>query len=197
MMSKQWRLGSLVLVVGVVFAPEVRAQAGGWNGFKVGSWAKLTTTSLTEAAGQKIKTVVEMKQTVKEVGDMEATLETETATTTVFNGSETKIPPATTQTKVPIVPPTPSPSPGPDGSVEAIPTPPPPVGQVEEVLNIAGKAVKCSVVSNEMTDEGTKSTNKMWYSLEVPGGLVKMEATTEGEAKVKNVTELIDFEALK
>ncbi len=55
--------------------------------------------------------------------------------------------------------------------------------QSTEEIDVAGKKIKCKVVEATTVTNGMTTKSKSWTSEEVPGGLVKMEATMEGPAK--------------
>jgi hypothetical protein len=63
----------------------------------------------------------------------------------------------------------------------------------EEVTVPAGK-FKARVTENTIEVAGTKTISKVWMSDEVPGGMVKMEATTDGAMKSTSKGELVKIE---
>lgn len=169
-------------------------QAQGWVGFKPGAFAKLRSSTVSEAAGMTMESVTEMKTTLKEISATEATLEVETSVTSKVNGMESKVPTQTTITKLPLA----ASGPAPTDTPSAAPSPAVKVDTAQETLTIGGKPIKCTVSAVVTEAEGAKITAKSWTSDDVPGGLVKSESTTEGgPAKAVIKTELVEFDAKK
>lgn len=188
----------LVFTAVCSFATAACAQ-GGWGQFKPGAYSKLKSTSITDAGGMKIKNVTTTKFTLKELSPTEATVTTESESVTDMNGTETKTPPTTSEMKVPLA-----------GAPTATPSVPAEVSQAigevkaeaktstsSETLTIAGKEIKCTVSSSEVDAAGTKTVTKQWVSDDVPGAIVKSEATSTGPAATTMTMELLEFDPKK
>jgi len=72
--------------------------------------------------------------------------------------------------------------------------PPPSKKEGDEELDVGGKKIKCHWVE-EKTDDGTsKTTERSWFSSEVPGGVVRQDVTVDGAAKNTTHTVVTRFE---
>ena len=152
-----------------------------WAKFKVGSFAKMVTTSATEVAGKKIETKTEMKQTLLELTADKAVVEMETSMMGTKNSTKVEIPLTATATP-----------PGLPADVKLPEGYKPQEG--EEEVTVAGKTLKCKWYEYELEQGGNKTSTKVWISTDVPGfsvkSIVKMSGATNTEAK----SELVEFE---
>jgi hypothetical protein len=64
----------------------------------------------------------------------------------------------------------------------------------DETVTVAGGTFKAKLTESSMEANGMKTTSKVWTSDEVPGGMVKMEATTDGAMKSTTKSELKSFD---
>lgn len=141
-----------------------------WTSFKVGSFAKLKTSTDMEVGGNKMKSESTMVQTLKALDADSYTLETEMIIPNV--------PPQKSETKIPLK--------GPEGAKTDGPKP----KTGSEDVEVAGKKFKCTTTEMETDAGGTKMTTKVWTSDEVPGGTVK---SVSKSATMTSTTELVEF----
>ena len=64
----------------------------------------------------------------------------------------------------------------------------------EESVTVAAGTFKTKLTESTMDVAGSKTTSKVWTSDDVPGGMVKMEATTDGAMKSTTKSELKAFD---
>jgi len=64
----------------------------------------------------------------------------------------------------------------------------------DESCTVPAGTFKCKCVQSTMDVGGNKTVSKVWTSDEVPGGMVKMEATTDGPMKSVTKSELKAFD---
>ncbi len=134
-----------------------------WADSAPGSWVTLTLEG--DTAGYKSR--AEMTTTLKEINEKEAVIEQKTVA--ILMGERTEQPPHkdSIPAKVAKEPPDPA-------------APKPEEG--EEEIEVAGKKLKCRWVRLVTEKGGVKVTTRSWYASEIPGGLARMETTTEGAA---------------
>jgi hypothetical protein len=72
-----------------------------------------------------------------------------------------------------------------DGSIPA---------EGDEEIVVAGRKLTCHWIETRSTDLGGNVHTKVWRSTEVPGGLVRLDATVEGSLSTKTHAELVGFE---
>jgi hypothetical protein len=61
-----------------------------------------------------------------------------------------------------------------------------------EKVDVGGKSYNCKTKEYDTEANGSKTHMKVWTSDEVPGGTVKMESTTTGQADTKMTMTLVD-----
>jgi hypothetical protein len=64
----------------------------------------------------------------------------------------------------------------------------------EETVKVGGGEYKAKVTESTVEAGGSKTVSKVWMSDEVPGGMIKMEATTDGPMKSVTKSELKAFD---
>ena len=64
----------------------------------------------------------------------------------------------------------------------------------DESVTVAAGTFKTKCTETTADMNGMKTTSKVWTSDEVPGGMIKMEATTDGAMKSKTTSELKAFD---
>jgi hypothetical protein len=67
------------------------------------------------------------------------------------------------------------------------------VKQSDEDVTIAGKAYKCDVVDASAKTAAMATHSRTYSSANVPGYIVKMDATTDGQMKSHTVTQVIEI----
>ncbi len=60
----------------------------------------------------------------------------------------------------------------------------------EESVTVPAGTFKAKVIEINMTQQGMNIKGKTWYCEDVPGGVVKMEASTDGAVKSQTSGEL-------
>ncbi len=60
-------------------------------------------------------------------------------------------------------------------------------------MTIAGKAYKCHVVDANTKTSTMATHSKMYTSADVPGYVVKMDASTDGQFKSHTVTQVVEI----
>jgi hypothetical protein len=181
------RLAALVLIAlvpGAATAQEKIAnpEFAQWSKFKKGTSVTLKTVS--EAAGVRGEMTITM--TLVEVGADK--LVVATSSTAKANGMEFNSPPMNRD--VPRIIELPK------GVKKETLENYKPEGKYEEgteTLKVAGVEVKTKWYKYKFESEGVKSEGKMWTSDEVPGWVVKTEATTSGAVASTMKTELVEF----
>lgn len=172
------RAGWSVLPLFLALALPLRAEEPQhpWAKFKVGSWVKMKTTSTTVVADTKQENVTEMKQTLKELTETEAVIETEM----IVAGN-----PITSTYKIPL-----------KGEAKTSETPKdaPKVETGEEEISVAGQKMKTKWMKTVTEANGMKTTSQVWTCADVPGATVKMVTHTEGAITTDSVMEVVAFE---
>jgi hypothetical protein len=143
-------------------------QYQGWSKFAAGTAVKYTQT--VEAMGQKQD--VQVTMTLVSISPEKATIETKATITVQGQTQETPaqkmdIPAKVNKSEAMEVG-----QPAPNIKAE--------VKQGEEKVEAAGKTYDCKWTEVKSTQQGTDVVAKTWLSDDVPGRLVKMEATTSG-----------------
>ena len=179
-------LALLALAVGTASAEDVEnPEFASWSKFKKGT--TVTLKMMTTAAN--VTSEVLMTTTLVETGADKVVVET--STVTKFNGMEFKAPAAKRDVAKTIKLPDGVKKPDPkDPKVEK------PTGTFEEgteTLKIGGTEIKTKWFKAKAEVAGNKTESKTWMSDDVPGSLVKMEATTTGAAPSTIRMELIEF----
>lgn len=176
----------LALAVTTASAEEIdNPEFASWSKFKKGTSVTLKMSST--AAGMTFETVT--TSTLVEVGADKVVLES--MGVTKVNGMEIKTPAAKRDLPKTIKLPDNVKKPDPkDAKVEK------PMGTFEEgteTLKIGGTEIKTKWFKAKAEIAGSKTESKTWMSDEVPGQLVKMEATTTGAVVSTTKMELIEF----
>jgi hypothetical protein len=167
----------VTLTVGAALAAGQVAAKHPWASFGVGSWAHLKTTSVVNAGGQKIPSVIETKMTLVAKTADKVTIENE-----VIMGGRSI---SKTKMDLPL-----------KGAAAATAAKPPAGAQFKtgsETITVAGRALKCITSEGVMDAGGTKTQSKTWISDQVPGGLVKSQSSN---AASETKMEMVDFKAL-
>lgn len=175
-------LAVLALAVSVARAEDIaNPEFGSWAKHKKGT--SITMKTVTSTGGMNIEILT--TTTLLEVGADKITVET--ATVTKLNGMEFKAPGVKREIgKTVNVP---------KGAAKLDPAGKPP-GTVEdgtETVKVGGTEIKAKWFKAKLDVAGTKTESKTWMSDDVPGLMVKMEATTTGAAASTIKMELIEF----
>jgi hypothetical protein len=64
----------------------------------------------------------------------------------------------------------------------------------EEKVEVMGKSFTCKVYESSMKQGNSTMVAKVWSTEEVPGGMVKMQATVDGDMKSETTMELVSYE---
>ncbi len=173
---------AIVLAAGSATAQETieNPEFTSWSKFKKGTSITLKTTST--AAG--VSSEITATTTLVEVGADKLVLEY--SSVTKVNNMEFKADPDKRDVMKTIKLPKVAKK---DVKVEKQPTP----EEGTETLKTAGTEVKTKWYKNKAEVAGAKTESKLWLSDEVPGGMVKMEATTTGAVTSTMKMELIEF----
>jgi hypothetical protein len=177
-------LCGLALICSTVRAGQVENPAyKEWAKYKPGTSITIATTS--DAGGQTSK--VETKTTLKEVSDDKVVLET--AMSMDAGGQKMDMPAQTTEVKkmmdeMPAMPNAQTQTADAKANTKT----------TDESVTTAAGTFKAKCTEATMEANGSKTTSKTWTSDEVPGGMVKMEATTDGPMKSTTKSELKAFE---
>jgi hypothetical protein len=156
-----------------------------WAKFKPGTSVTLATESNT--AGQTSK--METKTTLKDLTDDKLTLET--AMSMDAGGQKMDMPAQTMEVKKMID--DPAAAAGAAGQAQAN-MPKPDTKTSDESVTVAAGTFKTKLTEATMDVGGNKTVSKTWTSDEVPGGVVKMEATSDGQMKSTTKMELKAFD---
>jgi hypothetical protein len=174
-----------LLLAGSALAGQVEnPQYTQWAKFKPGTSTTIATSS--DAGGQSSK--METKTTLKEVTPDKVVIES--AMSMEAGGQKMDMPAQSQEIKKMMdeAPATPS---APNAPAES---PKPQTKESEETVSIAGGSYKCKVTESTVDVGGSKTVSKTWTSDEVPGSLVKMEATSDGPVKSTTKMELKAFD---
>jgi hypothetical protein len=152
----------------VVLAAAPRSP---WAGYKAGSFVKTKTVTTVKIGAHKVDTVTDITQTVVEVRDGQAVVET----TATMNGVPR---PTRTRSEVSLIDPPPSPAraAGKSGS---------------ESLTVGGRMLRCEWTEVEIDMAGNRTTVRTWTSPQVPGGVVK---SVSRNALMDSTLEVVAFE---
>lgn len=183
------RLSVLPAVLLALAAGPAAAQAMIENG-EFSAWHKFLkgtaiTTRMTSTAGGQTSEVT-MSVTLLDVGPDKVVLEA--AAVTRAKGMEVKMPAVKRDVPRTITLPKGTPRPPPAGAR--------PEGTYEEgteTLKVGGTEVKAKWYKVKNETGGVKSDARMWISVDVPGMMVKMEATTTGAVASESKLEVLEF----
>ena len=159
---------ALVLLAGAVPAAADTVESPqykGWAGWKPG--ATVTMKSEAEAAGMKMTLTI--VATLKSVAADKAVVES--SSSSVVGGMKFDVPPTATDV----------PARNPKVAVEKVLK----ETRGTETLTVAGKAVACEWVQEEI--EGGE-VRKTWYTADVPGGIAKGTSKSDGVVTTSIVT---------
>jgi len=148
-----------------------------WSKFGVGSMVEYTVQS--EAAGTKTEST--MTVTMVEKTDDKIVLETKTKM--VVAGNEMTMPAQKRDVPAKVDQP----------EQQAQDGPKPEEGK--EDVEAAGKTLSCKTTTTVTESNGMKTTAKIWQCDDVPGGMVKMTAKTEGSVSSQTEQNLTKMEA--
>lgn len=138
-----------------------------WSSWKVGAWARYRTVS--DASGVKIE--IETTTKLVEIAAEKAVVES-TGKSTVA-GRERATGPRKQEITLK------------DPKMGAIDK------EGDEAVEAGGKSYKCHWILTSQDAGGGKVTMKIWFSKEVPGGIVQSEVGSEGAPSMK--TQLMEF----
>ncbi len=153
------------LVLGVLWQDVENPTYKSWSKFKAGSSVTLRADNVTNG----IKSEAEIVYTLKSIDADEAVV-TMTGSTTV-QGTKTEMTPSDAHHPAKI-------QKGEPAKDAAKPE------QGDEVIEVAGKKLKCHWVKVVHESNGLKTTTKTWTSDAVPGGTAKIESVTDGRMKM-------------
>jgi hypothetical protein len=174
----------LALAAGPAVAQEMveNGEFTAWHKFKKGT--SITTKITSSAAGQSSETTVTV--TLVDVADDKVVLESVGATKAM--GMEFKMPAVKRDVPKTVALPKGAPKPPAPGSK--------PEGTYEEgteTLKVGTTEVKAKWYKVKNETGGVKSDAKMWVSEDMPGMMVKMEATTTGTVASETKLEVIEL----
>lgn len=171
------RLACLFLIVGTVVAAPAAAQDvpnpayEAWSKFKPGATARIVGSTKTMG----METTVEITTKLVEITPQQATVEV----SAVINAGGNKM--EQPAERAPVA-----------ARVKQADSPAP-VG--EEEVTLDGKKYRCRVYELKRTEDGTTVVARTWMSDEVPGGIVKVESSTQGAVVSDTRFELKEFKA--
>lgn len=183
------RFGLLVLTLLAIAAANAVAQEtldnpeyATWKKYKKGT--SITTKTTSVSAGQTAEIL--STTTLVEVGDDKMVVEMTGVTKAA--GMEFKVPP--TKRDIPKTYTLPKGTAKPDANAVK---PPGTFDEGTETLKIAGVEMKTKWYKFKSETAGLKTESKMWVCEDVPGSMVKMEATTSGTFASESKIEVIEF----
>lgn len=175
----------LALVVGAARGQEKvdNPEFAAWSKFKKGTSVTARTTSTANGMTTNEATIT---NTLVETGPDALTIET--VVTAKVNGMEVKQPAIKREVPRTITlpqgaPKPPAPGQKPEGTVE----------EGAETLKIGGADYKTKWYRFKNVIEGTTVEGKVWFSDDVPGGVVKAESTATGKATFTSKLEVVEF----
>jgi hypothetical protein len=182
-------LALLVLGVGAAGAQETidNPEYTAWKKFKKGTAVTLKTTS--SAMG--FTSEMLMTMAVVDVGDDKIVVETSGVTKTM--GMEFKIPAAKRDLPKTIQIPKGVKKPDPKVDPKDVKKPEGTYEEGTETIKVAATEVKTKWYKYRAEMDGLKTNSQIWISEDVPGGIVKMQATTSGTVASETKMELIEF----
>jgi hypothetical protein len=171
-----------MMLVGIARAEQMENPAyKQWAKFKPGTSA--TMTNETVAAGQTTKS--EMKSTLKEVTDDKVTIEV--ATTMEVAGQKMAGPAQSIEIKKMVDKPADGAKPASDKEQPHFKSE---AKTSDEEVKVGAGTFKATKTESNSEASGMKTKATVWTSEEVPGGIVKMESTTDGSFKSETKGEL-------
>ena len=179
MISQLASVGFAMFACGSLYAGQIEnPMYTQWAKFNPGTSVTIAMTS--DNAGQTSK--METKTTLKDKSDDKLTLET--AMSMDAGGQKMDMPAQSIEVKKMIDDPAAA---APNAPADA---PKPVTKTSEESVTVVGGTFKAKVTESTVDAGGSKIVSKTWTSDDVPGGVVKMEATTDGAAKSSTKMEL-------
>lgn len=173
----------LMFVTTSVCAEQIEnPQYKEWAKYKPGTSTTMATTS--DAGGQ--TSSMETKTTLKEVTDDKIVLDISMSMDA--GGQKMNMPAQTTEIKKMID------APAAADATAAANAPKPDTKTSDESVTVGAGTFKAKVTEATMDAGGSKTTSKTWMSDDVPGGMVKMEASTDGPMKSTTKMELKAFD---
>ncbi len=159
---------TLVAMAGTVWTEPVKNT---WAKFKPGTTIKIKNSTSGSIGSMKFEENSTITSTLKEVTESEVVITKITEVTRMMNGQVQKQKPLETWPHYPIMA---EPPPEPEGEV---------VETGEEELTISSRKFKCKWTQRIQNVEENQVTSKTWTSDDMPGGLVKLEMSSEGKHK--------------
>lgn len=174
---------ALVLFAGSAFAQEKfdNPEFASWSKHKPGTSITLKSSVMSGA----VKSETTITTTLVEVGSDKLVLEM--ATTTHVNGMEFKNPPMKRDVAKTLELPKGTPKPDPNKKPEGV------IEEGTEDVKIGTATVKAKWYKAKTKVGETETEAKSWVSDEVPGGFVKLEATSKGPNAATFTMEVIAF----
>lgn len=184
---RQFGLGALAALVVSLALPVSTAagemvdnpEYGMWSKFKAGS--SVTMKMVSEAAGN--KTEMEMTNTLVEISGDKAVVETKTKMTVSGNVMEMPAQKRDVPAKV--------------EKMESKEGKKPETKESEETIEAGGQKVKCKKTESTSEANGMTTHATVWMCDEIPGGMAKMESTSEGSMSSKTSMVATKWEAKK
>lgn len=171
-----------MLLCNIARADQVENPAyKAWAKFAVGSSATLTMK--TEAAGQ--TTTVQSKQTLSSLDDAKAVIQVETSM--VFNGQTINTPAQKIEIQKTV-------DTSAAGAGQKNIDPKALENATEESVTVPAGTFKAKVIESTFSQAGSNFKSKVWYTEDVPGGVVKMESSSDGAVKSTVSSELAAVE---
>jgi hypothetical protein len=171
------------MLASAAFAAETdNPEYTGWSKFKPGTTVTMKSQSETKMQGMPDPMKSEMTMTTKLVDMKPDAATVETTTKMVMMGNESTMPAQSRTIKA-------------KTDATGTPTAPPDMKNVKEgteKVEVGGKSYDCKTKEYDTEANGSKTHMKVWTSDEVPGGTVKMESTTTGQADTKMTMTLVD-----
>jgi hypothetical protein len=152
-----------------------------WSQFKKG--ASVTLKMTATASGMTIETLV--TTTLVEVGTK---LKLEMTSITKAGGMEIKSPPFAREVEKTLTLP-----PGAKAEDVKAQKPEGRFAEGSETVKVAGTEFKTKWYQSKIEAQGLKTETKQWMCDDIPGGMVKMEATTTGAAGSTMKMEVVEF----
>ena len=178
------RMMLVTLMVGGAWAQEAgkqeqvdNPQYKSWVQFKVGSFAELKSVT---AIGQS-STVMSMTYTLKSVAADKLVVTMQTAME--IAGKKMAMPASDMVIPAKIA----------KGKEKA----PSAAKKGSEKLKLAGSKLDCKWIEQTIAASGSTTKSKVWMCDDIPGGMVKMTASTTGEVKSESTMTLAKFKATK
>ena len=178
-------VASIAAIITLAAAPFASAQMvanpayENWSQFEPGSYSTAEVT--TDMGGSDMK--ITMTRTLSALDDEKAVVETKI--TMNMGGQDVEQPAQSEEIPAEVTPEEADQYENPEGLVE----------EGEETLTIDGQEIETRWMKVVNQQDGNKTTQKVWLSDDIPGTMVKMEGTMEGQMSSENSMIVVDFEA--